>query len=58
MLAISARPFIKVSLNQMNKVDYVAECKRMVEGIRKLNAGESVDEPRAPPRQGASGGRD
>jgi len=42
----------------MNKVDYVAECKRMVEGIRKLNAGESVDEPRAPPRQGASGGRD
>ena len=47
---------VKVSLNRLDKVDYVSESKRMIEQIRKLAAGESVDEPRPAPRNASMGG--
>ena len=42
---------VKVSLNRLEPVGFVAESKRMLEKIQKLAVGESVDEPRPPPRQ-------
>jgi replication factor A1 len=40
----------KVQLSKIDNIDYVAESKRMLDKIAKLHAGESVDEPRPPPR--------
>ena len=45
----------KVQLSKIDNIDYVAESKRMLDKIAKLHAGESVDEPRPPPRGGSMG---
>jgi replication factor A1 len=47
---------VKVTLNSLEKANYPVECKRMLEQIRKLHAGESVDEPRPAPRNTSVGG--
>ena len=46
----------KVSIAKIEPVAFVAESKRMLEQIKKLEAGESIDEPRPAARAPSMGG--
>ena len=47
---------VKVSIAKIEPVAFVAESKRMLEQIKKLEAGESIDEPRPAVRAPSMGG--
>ena len=47
---------VKVSIAKIEPVAFVAESKRMLEQIKKLEAGESIDEPRPAARAPSMGG--
>jgi replication factor A1 len=47
---------VKVSIAKIEPVAFVAESKRMLEQIKKLEAGENIDEPRPAARAPSMGG--